>query len=155
MRFKEVLWPLSIVLAFFAGTSMPPRTILRAQSAPATSPRYVQVDFMKALPGKEPEYVRLERDTWKPLHQARIRNGQLRSWAFFSVRFPSGADEKYDFVTINTYDRFGQIEEPLANFERLFASVHPNKSIGELSSATDAARRLIRSEMWQLVDETR
>src|SRR5262249_21650048 len=124
MRLREMLWPFSIVLAFLTGTLMPftvSRTSALAQSPQGTLPRYAQVDYMKTLPGKEPEYIRLERETWKPLHQARVKNGQLRSWAFFSVRFPSGMDEKYDFVTINTFDRFDQLEEPFANFARLFA----------------------------------
>jgi hypothetical protein len=110
---------------------------------------------MKAQPGKEADYVRMERETWKPLHEERIKRGQLRSWAFYGLRFPSGDDEKYDFVTINAFDRFAQLENPYADLDRMLSTGQPNRKMADLEQETSANRRLVRSEVWQLIDETR
>jgi hypothetical protein len=157
MSSKNILWPLSIVLAFVAGTLVPiPRssTIL-AQSTQAQSAKYVEVDYMKTQPGKEADYVRMERETWKAIHQERIKNGQLRSWALYSVRFPAGDDEKYDYITVNAFDRFAQLENPYSDFERMLTKVHPNRKMSDLEQEIGSARRLVRSDIWQLIDETR
>jgi len=158
MSFKKIVWALSIGLAFFAGTLVPvgsqrSSTVL-AQSPQTKPPKYLEVDYMKVQPGKDSDYLRVEQETWKPMHQERIKKGELRSWALYGVRFPFGTDEKYDYITVNTFDRFGQLENPFADLGEIFKKVHPNMKADDLEQQTNATRHLIRSEVWQLIDET-
>ena len=69
--------------------------------------------------------MKLEREQWKPIHQERIKEGKLRSWYLFRVQSPSGAEESYNYVTVNADDRFGQLEDPYGNAEELRKEVHP------------------------------
>jgi hypothetical protein len=113
-------WAMATILAFFAGALVPNGGMQHAAvamqvAAQPKSPKYVEIDYMKVEPGKDSDYVRLEKEIWKPLHQQRIKNGQLRSWAVYGLRFPFGTEEKYDYVTVNSYDQFAQLESPYAN----------------------------------------
>jgi hypothetical protein len=110
---------------------------------------------MKVQPGKHSDYVRVEHEIWRPLHQERIGKGELRSWGLYGLRFPSGTDEEYDYITVSTFDRFGQLEDPLSDLVQVLTKVHPNMKIDELLQQTEAARHRVRSEVWQLIDETR
>jgi hypothetical protein len=150
MRAKYIWLPLVILSSFIAGTLVPTG---RAQQGAAKPPKYVEIDYMKATPGHEDEYVKLEQEQWKPIHQERIKEGKIRSWYFFNVRFPSGSESKYDFVTVNTYDQFGQIEDPYADADKLFSKVHPGIKMEDFASRTTQARDLVRSEVWQLIDQ--
>ena len=158
MSFKKVVWALAIGLAFFAGTLVPvgsrqSSTVL-AQAPQAKPPKYVEVDYMKVQPGKDSDYLRVEQQIWKPMHQERIRKGEVRSWALYNVRFPFGTEEKYDYVTVNTFDRFGQLEDPFTDLGETFKKVHPNMKVDDIGQQTEATRHLVRSEVWQLMDET-
>jgi hypothetical protein len=86
-------WAMATILAFFAGALVPNGGMQHAAvamqvAAQPKSPKYVEIDYMKVEPGKDSDYVRLEKEIWKPLHQQRIKNGQLRSWAVYGLRFP-------------------------------------------------------------------
>jgi hypothetical protein len=75
------------------------------------------------------------------------------SWYFFEVRFPSGTESKYDFVTVNTFDQFGQMENPYGDFDQLIRKVHPGMNLDDFGSWTNKARDLVRSEVWELIDQ--
>ena len=135
-----------IGVSFLAGTIVP-----TAKPQPAMT-RYLQVDYMKVEPGKVPEYLSLEQDLWKPIHQARVKDGTLKAWSLYGVQFPSGTDEKYNFVTLNVFDQFQGLEAPLSGFEELVAKAHPDTKISDFSNRTNSARRLVRSEVWSLID---
>jgi len=77
-----------------------------------------------------------------------------RSWALYNVRFPFGTEEKYDYITVNTFDRFGPLEDPFADLGEIFKKVHPNMKVDDIGQQTEATRHLVRSEVWQLMDET-
>ncbi len=47
------------------------------------------------------------------------------------MRFPFGTEEKYDYITVNTFDRFGQLEHPFADLGEIFKKVHPNMKVDD------------------------
>jgi len=150
MKTTYVWLPVVIVSSFIAGTLVP---IGRAQQTLKKPPKYVEVNYMKAAPGHENEYMKLEQEQWKPIHAERIKQGKVRSWYFFEVRFPSGTESKYDFVTVNTFDQFGQMENPYGDFDQLIRKVHPGMNLDDFGSRTNKARDLVRSEVWELIDQ--
>ena len=150
MKARYVWLPVVIVLSFLAGTLV---TTGRAQQSARKPPKYIEVDYMKVQPGHEEEYVKLEQEQWKPMHQERIKQGKIRSWYLFGVNFPSGSETKYNFVTINTFDQFGQLENPYADFEQLAGKVHPGTNLEDLGARTGKARDMVRSEVWELIDQ--
>jgi len=157
MSRNNFLWALATMLAFFAGALMPSGGMQRAAAMQAAvqpkSPKYLEIGYMKVEPGKDDDYIHLEKDIWKPLHQQRIKNGQVRSWAVYGVRFPFGTEEKYDYVTISAYDQFTQLENPYAHAAESLAKLHPNMKPEDFVRQTSSARKMVRSEVWELVDE--
>jgi hypothetical protein len=150
MKATYIWLPAVIILSFVAGTLVPTG---RAQQGTHKPPKYIEVDYMKATPGHEDEYVRLEQEQWKPIHQERIKQGKLHSWYLFGVRYPSGSEAKYDFVTVNTFEQFGQMENPYSDLSTLVPKVHPGINLEDFGNRTTKARDIVRTEMWELIDQ--
>ncbi len=132
--------------AFLAG-SLSSAAFTQAQQP--QRPSVYLVNFMKANPAKVEEYLKLERETWKPVHQERIRAGQMRSWALYNVQYPYGTALEYDFVTVDTYLSLADAERDIT---AVFAKVHPSASLSDIGSRTEAARSLVRGEVWSRID---
>jgi hypothetical protein len=125
------------------------------QAAQPKSPKYLEIDYMKVEPGKDNDYLRVEQGLWKPLHQQRVKNGDIRSWTLYGLRFPSGTSEKYDYVTVNAFERFAQLENPYADAAQILDRVHPGIKVADFVQQTESTRKLVRSEVWELIDEAR
>ena len=144
---------LGLVVLMIAGFLLAGTLIPNVLTQP-TTPKYFLVDYMKVDPGDESEYLKLEEDVWKPLHQELIKNGILKSWSVYGVEFPSGTDEKYNFLTINVFNSLQDYEKRSSSFGSVFPKVHPNKKVDDVLSQTFKTRRLVRSELWVLIDQT-
>lgn len=145
MQLRRLVLPALVPTAFLLGTLV--NTGFTQQAAP--DPLVVSVAFMKVDPAKHDEYRRLERELWRPMHQERIRQGQMRSWTVYAVRFPSGSKRDYDYAVVNTYKSVADMERSIVD---VVPKVHPNLSVDELSRRTGAARELVRGEMWYQID---
>lgn len=123
----------------------------RAQDDTPTT--YLQVDYMKVSPENEEEYLDVERSIWKPIHEVRQRAGNLVSWSLYAIRFPSGTNTEYNFVTVNVYSDFSQTENILSY--SLVQQAHPGVNeadLNEMMNRTLPSRDLVRSEMWMAHD---
>lgn len=127
------------------------------QTAPASpsdraapAPKYLMVDFMQSKPGGN--YVALERDIWKPIHQERVASGLAGGWALYSLMLPGGTSYPYDHATVNVLNSLSSVNDALSvDFVR---KVHPNIPLTEIGNRTTAGRDLTRRELWVLVDAT-
>jgi hypothetical protein len=146
MRASYFWMPVVAVTSFFVGTLVP------AASTDTKAAKYFEVAYMKASPGKDADYLKIEQEMWKPLHQELIKQGMVRSWSLYGLQFPSGTAEKYDYVTVNAFDQFGQLENPYANFDKALTKVHPGVKVDDFIDRTEKARNLVRSEVWVLID---
>jgi hypothetical protein len=61
-----------------------------------------EVEFMKVMPGMGDEYVKTEA-VWKKIHEMRKANGEILYWALFHCVYPSGSENKYDYITVTGY----------------------------------------------------
>ena len=150
MKARYLWLPVVIVLSFLAGTLVGTG---RAQTSPRKPPKYIQVDYMKVQPANEDDYVKVEKEGWKPIHQERIKQGKIHSWYFFGVNFPSGTEAKYNYVTVNTFDQWGQLENPYADLGTMVQKAHPGTNMDEFFAHTSKARDIVRTEMWELIDQ--
>jgi hypothetical protein len=145
VQLRRIAVPALIPTAFLIGTFV--NIGFTQQAAPP--PLVVSVAFMKVDPTKDDEYRRLEREIWRPMHQERIRQGQMRSWTVYQVRFPFGTKKEYDYAVVNTYNSVADMERSILD---VFPRIHPNMPVAELSRRTFSARELVRGEMWYQVD---
>ena len=146
MQIRRLAIPALIPAAFLLGTLV---NTGFTQQAPPT-PAIVEVACMKVDPLKNAEYLQLERDIWKPMHQERIKQGRLRSWTVYAVRYPVGTQRECDYRVVNTYNSLVDIDRPLAD---IVAKVHPNIPMAELGRRTLSARDLVRGELWYQIDQ--
>ena len=133
---------------FFVLTVLPVDLI--SQEVGAAPQIMVDISYMKS---KSDNYVELEKEMWKPLHQSRVEKGEMLGWYLYEVTYPYGSDRKYDYVTMNvyyspTYMRDAQAETIDAHALR----VHPEKSLEEIAEATQAARDMVWGEVFYFVD---
>ncbi|MBC6492477.1 hypothetical protein ACFSQD_19100 [Flavihumibacter stibioxidans] len=112
--------------------------------------KYVQIDFMKPLPGKAADYVRMESEVFYPIHQERIKIGALTDWALYEKLLPFTGDSRNDFVTANFFDNPRSIIDP--KYEEAFNNIPNNIDFIRLSGQIDQTRKLVKSDIWKLVD---
>ncbi len=137
------------LVALVAGSFLGGSVVSAARTQQQPPPVYF-VNFMKVQPGKLADYIRLEQEVWKPVHQERVRAGQMHSWALYAVQYPYGAAREYDFVTIDVYASLADAERSI---EDVLRKVHPNLAGDQIGTQTEGARSLVRGEVWQRVDQ--
>jgi len=110
---------------------------------------YLLVDYMKVPPGGAEEYVAMEQEIWKPVHQERMRRGLLTNWSLYDVSYTT-PDAPYSYVTLNVFEDFERLE--MTPSEEIFAAAHPEADYEAMMERTMAAREIVHAEVWQLVD---
>ncbi|HEY8399102.1 MAG TPA: hypothetical protein VIK80_14260 [Flavihumibacter sp.] len=111
--------------------------------------KYVQIDYMKPLPGKRDEYMKMEAEVFYPIHQERIKIGALTDWALYEKYLPFTTKAEYDFVTANFFDNPRAIIDP--KYEEAFNNIPNNIDFIRLSGQIDQTRTMVRSDIWKLV----
>ena len=111
---------------------------------PADPPknRMLTLAYMKPEPGKTSEYVNLEREVWKQVHQEMVNKGRLTSWKLYAVTWPNGEEQEYDYVTMMEYPSFALLESPYAGID--FSKVLGQAKYTELQTVTPAVRKLAK-----------
>jgi len=146
MQVRHLALPALIPTAFLLGTFV--NTGFTQQAV--TNPVVAEVGCMKVDPLKNDEYLKLEHDIWKPMHQERIKQGHMRSWTLYEVRYPAGSKRECDYRTLNTYNSYSDTERSIAD---IAAKVHPSIPIAELARRTESGRNFVEGELWYQVDQ--
>jgi hypothetical protein len=115
-------------------------------------PKVIVLDFMKVAPGSDAKYLELEQKVWKPFHQARLKAGNGRSWALYSMSFPAGSAMDRNYATISVFDNLEDYAKYEQTAARYFAEVHPKKPMDQIFADTIAARDHRMRELWIEVD---
>lgn len=121
----------------------------QAQAQPAAS-QYALFEYFKFEPGKFADYRKLEQEVYLPIQRERVKQGIIKSWSAWGVRFPGGAAREYDRVTITTFNKFTDVESPYP--PAVFTKVFPNTTGAELFARSRGLVRLVRSELVTLID---
>ena len=121
-----------------------------AAGQPPAALKFIEMDFMKVKPGMNAEYLKTERETWKPVHQAWANEGKLASWGLWSLVMPGGTSNTHDYVTSNAHTSYKAMAE--LNYEETFKKVYPGKDMQAIFDATGKTRDLVRSEVWEMID---
>jgi hypothetical protein len=114
--------------------------------------RYVTIAYMKPEPGKAADYVKMERELWKPIHQDMVNRGRLTSWKLYVVSWPNGHDQEYDYLTMMEYASFAQMESPYVAAE--MEKVLGQAKYAELGGITSATRKMRRTDTLTLLVAT-
>jgi L-rhamnose mutarotase len=118
-----------------------------AQNAPTV---FAIVDFMKVKPENEAKYLDVEKNTWKPLHQERLKQGKIIGWILYRVLY-TGTDDPYNYVTMTLFDYPANLEDPWAGIDP--EKVLAGKDIDKLMEETGKSRDLVKSNLIVRLDE--
>lgn len=111
---------------------------------------YIEVNYMHITPETEANYVSLEKEIWQPIHKALTDMGYEAGWSAWEVRFPRGYGEPFQYATVNSYADFTNIG-PLP-VQEAFTAAHSDKDFQETMDRTEAARDMVKTELWTLID---
>jgi hypothetical protein len=107
--------PLVAVTSFLAGTLAP------GVSSDTKSPKYFEVDYMKVNPGKEADYLKVEREDWKPPIRSASRRAKSGHGRCMHCSFP---------------------QEPLRNMTTLLST--PSTSSASLKTLTRMLKKCLQ-----------
>ncbi len=137
-------------LSMFVLTAMLLSTTSQAQI-------YAVVDFMKVPEGGDGEYLKVEQEMWKPMHQEWVNTGNLDSWSLWSIPYPGGTDAEYHYATVRIYTDDSQLENTMNNMDAVFKKVHPGMDADKAFDRTLASRDLVKTHMlynWESYHDT-
>jgi hypothetical protein len=100
--------------------------------------------------GMVDEYLKVEREDWKPLHQVLTKEGNRVGWALWDYMVPGGTGSPYDFVTTMLFNDYASIKA--ANDAEAYKRAHPNGDLGASVARTRKSRDVVRTEIWEVVD---
>jgi hypothetical protein len=104
--------------------------------------------FHKSRPGQD--WLKVEREYWKPVHTERINSGHLNSWTVLEPEF--AGPHPYDYMTIETSNNIDDFTKT-DYWPQLIAKVWGKENIDSRWTQTVNARDQVGDELWQ-VDES-
>jgi hypothetical protein len=116
--------------------------------APTT--KYVSLDFMKTMPGKDGDYEKMEKETWTPVHKERVNMGVIKDWGVYQKILPSGAKEEYNYVTGQFFDDLSAVADP--KYIEAFNKAWPGQDAAKFIQNTESTRTLVKNELWVVID---
>lgn len=118
--------------------------VLMAQEHDA--PPAIEIAYMKA---KTADYVSVETDMWKKIHQSRIEANQMRAWYLYEVMFPYGTQTEYNYVAVNVYASALDLGGLMgSSFMDHLNNAELDMSAEKLFAKTEASRDMVRSEVF-------
>jgi hypothetical protein len=106
---------------------------------------YYEMNFMKTNDGQENEYVRQEKEIYKPIHQEFIKDGKRTSWGLSQLIVPVAEGSQYNYVTSNAFTDWDKsysitIDDYYTTYNKLFPK----------TTAPQSARKMVKTEVWKL-----
>lgn len=114
-------------------------------SATAHAQLIAMVDYMKVPEGGDAEYLKVEQEIWKPMHQEWVNQGKMAGWYLWSIPYPGGTNAEYHYATVRIYTDLKQIEAPMTDMEGVFKKVHPGMDANKAFERTLASRDLVKT----------
>jgi hypothetical protein len=116
-------------------------------SEPPDGQLYMKIDYVKAPPGGGSEYIKIEREIWKPIHNERLRLGIISDRRIYKV-IAGEPGSRYDYVITTVFNDFGEIDD--YRLDAIISEIYPSDYADGIKRRIDSAREVVRSEIWQI-----
>jgi len=110
--------------------------------------KYMEVDLMHPADGKTADYIKMEKETFLPLHNERVKMGILKSWSLYEKIMPVDTRMGYEYVTVNFYDDLNKLNDGYAESVK---KLYPQKDMTSMFNETSAVRTMVQSGIWKLM----
>jgi hypothetical protein len=117
-----------------------------APNAPPS--KYLEVDLMHPATGKTADYIKMEKETFLPLHNERIKMSIMKGWGLYEKIMPVDSRMGYEYVTVNYYDDLNKLSDGYAESVK---KIFPQKDINAMFNETGATRTMVQSGIWKLM----
>jgi hypothetical protein len=111
--------------------------------------KYVAVDYMTPIAGKEGEYATMEIEKFKPIHKERMKLGATLGWVMLRKVMPSDTKDDAPFVTVNFYDDFSGMMN--GKYEEAMKAVYPTEDATKVFDKINTVKKGQRVEVWKLM----
>jgi hypothetical protein len=110
--------------------------------------KYMQVDLMHPAAGKTADYVKMEKETFLPLHKERVKMGILKGWGLYEKIMPVDTRMEFEYVTVNFYDDLNKLGD---GYSESVKKIFPQKDMNAMFNETMATRTMVQSGIWKLM----
>ena len=113
-----------------------------------------QIDFMDAARENAPDYVQMELEVFKPMHEVAMKDGRLKSWTLCKRISQDNNAVLQRFIIFNQWSSWANWQS--AGGLQDFQKVNPNltqNDFNEIFRKIGRLRQMTKSEMWSLWDE--
>ena len=111
--------------------------------------RVMVFNFFKNREGvSNADHAKMESELWKPVHEARIKDGKMKGWGLYNLVLPRAYTTMtpYHSATIDLYEDMEQLLAPPA-LQDYFEKVHPDKDVDALLTKMWDSVDLLRAEV--------
>lgn len=124
----------------------------RAQPTAAVpyEPTYTEWEYMKVMPGKGSDYLKVEQ-TWKKIHQRRKEEGKIINWTLYRRVYPSGSNTTYDYATTTTFKSGVELEGTLDMTWEYIKKGLNNEEIA-IAEGTEKTRQIVDRKLNLLLE---
>lgn len=112
--------------------------------------RYMTMDYMDVATGRGLDYLMLEDEVARPIHEQRIEEDKMAAWEVYSLILPSGTEYGYNYATGNHFNNLADIEYGFTN-EIIMRAMGADSNVPELFNTIYSTRDLVSVELWELV----
>lgn len=148
-RVEAVTEVQSAVTYTISSALFPPPSSRGEQSAPLLS-----INYMVVTPGREADYVAMENEVFKPIMARHVRQNALQSWSLFERAIPIGTEFGANFVTVDAFANWDQVQAYQENWQATAIATHPDLNMDEVMGRLTGMREHLRMEVWELERET-
>lgn len=110
--------------------------------------KYMQVDLMQPAAGKTVDYIKMEKETFLPLHKERVKMGILKGWGLYEKVMPVDTRMEYEYVTVNFYDDLNKLGD---GYSESVKKIFPQRDMNTMMNETMTTRTMVQSSIWKLV----
>lgn len=103
---------------------------------------------MKVKPGMDADYVKMEKEIFKPYHEELIKRGLMTHWGIWNS-WPQ-KEGKTRYAAMNGYGNVKQLTAP--GIEISPAELNLDLTWEQVVELTQKTREMVSSELWELVD---
>jgi hypothetical protein len=104
--------------------------------------------MMKVSQGGGPNYVTLEREIWKPIHQELLKQGKITGWYLYRVQY-TGTGDEFNYAVVTQYNGSDGLEG--MNYGEIIQKVHPSIPVNLIFEQTMNSRDLVSTRLLQWV----
>ena len=112
---------------------------------------YLRVNQIKNPPGEFDNWARMQSEIWKPVHEARVRDGDFQGWLASRVIMPSGADWPNPARTISVFADWKSLSRP-ARYREVIPVVHSGKNPEEILGRIASLQQILRTEIFEVIE---